>query len=262
MTHVLIVVGEADEPMPFAPADLEQVTGVLEQAIASTKPERVVLDGLEAELHAVKVQGMTVDTALAAIANSTPKDLILYPLTLNLPECLASLLPDSRRTIYQTCQDSTTLRQWVRQDLDDAIGSGAFWLPIVLTAKGPLYAEVIGRSGASATVEESGCGSPLRPYHQPVHLSDRWRQPLYRLGQRLLRSISAPPAVYLLQFGFQDQQICFDRLLPFPAAPAIASIGVQMPDLFTCHWRCLTQQPILDVVIDSRTAYQLHDPDA
>jgi hypothetical protein len=68
------------------------------------------------------------------------------------------------------------------------------------------------------------------------------------LAYRLLRSLFATPAVYLMQFGLQEGSIYFDRLLPFPGEPAIASLGVQIPDLYTCHWHCLLGKPILDLL--------------
>jgi hypothetical protein len=98
-------------------------------------------------------------------------------------------------------------------------------------------------------IPSSSSTSTPPPYCQPIHLPDRQRQPLYQLAYRLLRSLAAPPAVYLMQFGLQEDGIQFDRLLPFPAEPAIASLGVQTPDLFTCHWRCLVGKPIHDLVI-------------
>ena len=111
---------------------------------------------------------------------------------------------------------------------------------MVLTAKGPLYGEVIGE------------GVIPNSFKQPIDLTDDIRQPLYYLAYELLRSIAATPAVYLLQFALRDQDVVFDRLWPFPAAPAIASLAVQSPDLFTCHWHCLTGQPILDLTIMPR----------
>jgi hypothetical protein len=171
----------------------------------------------------------------------------VFPLTLNLPDFVA--FPE--REIYRICQNIPAMRQRVEQ-LGYLTGTGQFWLPIVLTAKGPLYAEAIGAEAASEVV--------LPTFFQPLHLSDRWRQPLYQLSQRLLRSLSAPPATYLMQFGFQGDTICFDRLLPFPAAPAIASLGVQSPDLFACHWLCITNQPILDLTISSNAAYRVCEP--
>ncbi len=159
-----------------------------------------------------------------------PKTLVV-PLTLDLPE--TADFPE--KTIYATCRDVPLLRQRVQQG-DFLVGEGRYWLPIVRTAKGPLYAEAI------APASPSG-------YCQPLHLADRQRQPLYRLGQRLLASLAAPPAVYLLQFGYQDDRLCFDRLWPFPAPPAIASLGCQAPNLFSCHWHCLRGQPLRDIVI-------------
>ncbi len=81
-------------------------------------------------------------------------------------------------------------------------------------------------------------------------------QDLVSLRQRLLRELAATPATYLLQFGWQGQDLCFDRLWPFPTQAAIASLGVQSPDLFTCHWRCLANLPILDLQIASSANYQ------
>lgn len=172
------------------------------------------------------------------------------PLTLNLPDFVA--FPE--RETYRVCQNIPNVRQRVEQ-LGYLTGMGQFWLPIVLTAKGALYAEAIGAEDPNAE------GFPSK-FFQPLHLSDRWRQPLYRLGQQLLRSLSAPPATYLMQFGFQGDTICFDRLLPFPAAPAIASLGVQSPDLFVCHWLCITNQPILDLTISSNAAYRICEPES
>lgn len=162
------------------------------------------------------------------------------------------------QAIYQTCANISALREWVETHLNYATGTGDLWLPIVLTAKGPLYAEAIGlKSGFNIEnlspitgLIEIGTGEPI-PYQQPIHLSDTIRQPLYHLAQQILSFFSAPPSVYLLQFKIIDQEIIFDRLFPFPSTPAIASVGVQEPDLFSCHWYCLQHQPILDLVIIS-----------
>ncbi|ARV62459.1 hypothetical protein BZZ01_30930 [Nostocales cyanobacterium HT-58-2] len=174
------------------------------------------------------------------------QEIICCPLTLSLPDNLS--LPFER--IIKACRDVTGLRQQLAQQMQVAIGDGCFWLPIVLTAKGPLYGEVI-------TIAEEYNGKKLPEnllicdfsYYQPYHLSDALRQPLYQMAYNLLQSLSAPPATYLVQFGVQTSDICFDRLWPFPTAPALASVGVQQPDLFTCHWYCLTAQPILDLTI-------------
>ena len=108
-----------------------------------------------------------------------------------------------------------------------------------------------GCAGMEYTMDYAEAIAPASPsgYRQPLHLADHQRQPLYRLGQRLLSALSAPPAVYLLQFGYQGDRECFDRLWPFPAPPAIASLGTQTPDLFSCHWHCLRGQPLRDIVI-------------
>lgn len=148
--------------------------------------------------------------------------------------------------IATACADLEGLRNWVNQQHGiPATDAGDFWLPIVWTARGPLYAEVIAQG-------EDG------HYSQPFHLSDRTKQPLYYLAYNLLSSLQAPPSLYLMQVALKDSvspsamiEILFDRLIPFPSEPAIASIGVQEPNLFTCHWLCLTNQPILDLVIKS-----------
>jgi hypothetical protein len=148
--------------------------------------------------------------------------------------------------IVAACADLDRLRAWViARDRPNLIttAAGNLWLPIVWTARGPLYAEVISQDAQGQ-------------YDQPFHLKDRDRQPLYRLAQNLLSELNAPPAVYLLKFALisapinpAQHRIGFDRLIPFPAEPAVASIGVQTPNLFECHWLCLTNQPIYDLVI-------------
>ncbi|MEG3894830.1 MULTISPECIES: hypothetical protein [unclassified Microcoleus] len=166
-----------------------------------------------------------------------PGGAIVCPLTLEVPENL--VFPG--RDVYRFCRNVSAARDRVAQELLFPVGEGNFWLPVVLTAKGPLYAEAIKLSGELS-------------YSQPVHLSDVWRQQLYELAYGLLALLNAPPATYLMQFGFVGERICFDRLWPFPAAPAIASVGVQEPDLFACHWYCLTNKPIYDIEISSAVA--------
>jgi hypothetical protein len=169
--------------------------------------------------------------------NLTEEDIIWSPLTLDLPNTLQF----PARNIFQACSNVTSLRQRVQQLGYETVGGGQrlgdLYLPVVLTAKGPLYGEVISEGEATSV------------YQQPVDLPDNQRQPLYHLAYQLLQSLSALPAVYLLQFGYNEQNLVFDRLWPFPGVPAIASIGIQEPDLFTCHWHCLTGQPILDLTI-------------
>lgn len=173
-------------------------------------------------------------------------EMLFCPLTLSLPEYLGLPL----QAIIKACADVPGLRQQLAQQMQVAIGDGCFWLPVVLTAKGPLYGEVIAL--AKEFYEKKLPQNLLLcdiTYYQPFHLSDALRQPLYHMAYNLLQSLSAPPATYLVQFGLQKSEICFDRLWPFPTAPALASVGVQQPDLFTCHWYCLTAKPILDLTI-------------
>lgn len=165
---------------------------------------------------------------------------LLCPLTIDLPDQVEF----TGRTVFEACRDIGARRQWVQKHANHRICDqnhlGDRWLPIIYTAKGPLYGEVIGE------------GEMPNSYYQPLDLDDAQRQSLYNLGYQLLDSINATPSVYLLQFAFStEQEIMFDRLWPFPAAPAIASISVQQPDLFTCHWRCITNQSIPDITIPS-----------
>lgn len=167
-------------------------------------------------------------------------DWICCPLTIEIPPQFKF----PRAQLFQTCRDVKGTRQWVEDKLNLPTGNqikrvwhGNYWLPIVLTAKGPLYGEVIGE------------GELPNSYQQPVDFPDQKRQLLYSLGYKLLDSIAAQPGVYLLQFGFQNKTLIFDRVWPFPAAPALASVGVQKPNLYSCHWQCLTQQPIRDLLI-------------
>ena len=164
---------------------------------------------------------------------------IVCPLTLDVPSNL--VFPG--QYVFRFGANVAAARDRVAQELQVPVADGNFWLPVVLTAKGPLYAEAI--------AGESDKLSGELTYSQPLHLSDVWRQQLYELAFRLLDLLNAPPATYLMQFGFVGDRICFDRLLPFPAAPAIASVGVQVPDLFVCHWSCLTNKPIYDIKIPS-----------
>jgi len=160
---------------------------------------------------------------------------LLCPLTFNIPDwCYFPA-----REVFSACTDIDRMRRHVAEWLYP-VGNGVYWQPIVVTVKGMLFAEAIASSDRDAS-----------RFRQPLHLADAKRQPLYELGQRLLRSLAAMPGVYLMQFGMDERQIWFDRLIPFPDLPAIASIGVQTPDLFECHWKCLTQQPIRDLSIKS-----------
>ncbi|TVQ44359.1 MAG: hypothetical protein EA365_10285 [Gloeocapsa sp. DLM2.Bin57] len=167
-----------------------------------------------------------------------PEETIYCPLTIELPESF--VFPAQR--IYQRCKNVVGLRQWVATELGYRIiteksGYSDFWLPVIVTSKGFIYGEVIGEGVIPYSCE------------QPVDLPDQLRQPLYQLAYQLLSNLDAPSAVYLLQFSLQDGEIIFNRLWPFPAAPALASLRVQEPDLYTCHWYCLTNQPIPEIIV-------------
>lgn len=192
----------------------------------------------------------TLHSADGMVQGLDSQEVILCPLTLDIP----TSFPEQNRRVYQACHLAIALRYLVEQKFGYATNSGSYWLPIVLTQKGPLYAEAIGLSSElSQELPTEDLSLSSFSYYQPVHLSDSLRQPLYELGHRLLKFLEAPPATYLLQFGFKGKNIWFDRLWPFPAAPAIASVNVQSPDLFTCHWRCLTGLPIIDLTIIPKT---------
>lgn len=227
MRKVLILL---DAEFGAASWTIQMVKG-FKEAIADSSPLTQVESGLISELD------------WSTIA---PQGAVICPLTLDIPEQL--VFPG--RSIYRICRDISATRLRVEQELGVPTGDGNFWLPVVWTVKGPLYGEAIGLKDP-ATSNPFPVSSPTfdPQYRFPLHLSDIWRQPLYAFAYRLLRSLQAPPATYLIQFGFQGREIYFDRLWPFPAAPAIATLGVQSPDLLSCHWHCLTGKPIYDIQV-------------
>jgi hypothetical protein len=183
---------------------------------------------------AIKVLGKTDLNSL-----KLPKDVVFCPLTLNLP----SNFDFPEQAIFKACQNVEFFRYLIAQKFGYITRTGNFWLPVVLTQKGPIYAEAIGLANQVTTELED------LNYSQPIHFSDAMRQQIYEMAHNILKFLNASPATYLMQFGFIDKEIWFDRVWPFPAAPAIASINIQTPDLFTCHWYCLTNQPIIDLTI-------------
>lgn len=189
--------------------------------------------------HAQGTEVEVITPAMVRHGSSSPgSDALICPLTIDVPDRFA--FPHQK--VFQACRQIEVRRQWVQKYTTHRVCGhdylGDHWLPIIHTAKGPLYGEVIGE------------GVMPNSYHQPIDLRDEQRQSLYYLGYQLLDSIEATPGVYLLQFSFSpERRIIFDRLWPFPAAPAIASLRCQQPDLFTCHWHCLMGQSIADVII-------------
>jgi hypothetical protein len=181
------------------------------------------------------VQFVTV-AELPTVANP---QVIYCPMTLNIPPTFEFW----GRSIGRACQDLDRLRSLAATITGIEVGDGGnLWLPVIWTVRGPIYGEVIGEitSGAARLNDSDN-------YQQPIHLEDIDRQPLYQFGYQLLAQLSAPPATYLVQFSKTETAIIFDRLFPFPVIPALASIGIQHPDLFECHWRCITKQSIVDV---------------
>jgi hypothetical protein len=204
----------------------EKMVNALKTAIANHSSNRVI------------VEVVAASSLWSKRKETENQDIIYCPLTIQLPPWLN--FPG--QAIFQACREIKNRREWVEKYLGYGVitgehGLGDLWLPIILTRKGPLYGEVI---------EE---GVMPNSYHQPVDLNDQLRQCLYHLGYQLLENLQAPPSVYLLQFSLREQQIFFDRLWPFPAAPSLASLNTQTPDLFTCYWQCLTHQSILDLII-------------
>ncbi|WP_373541597.1 hypothetical protein [Chamaesiphon sp.] len=174
------------------------------------------------------VQFVTV-SELPAVAS--PKA-IYCPMTLAVPPTFQFW----GQSIGKFCQDIDWLRALAANTTGVKVGGGGnLWLPVIWTAQDPIYGEIVGKSGDD--------------YQQPVALEEIDRQPLYQFSSQLLTRLTAPPATYLVQFSKVAAGIIFDRLFPFPAIPALASIGVQHPDLFDCHWRCITGQSIDNVDI-------------
>jgi hypothetical protein len=199
-------------------------------------------------IHQAGGTALTIELDHPDLANLVRSAEFVLPMTLELPDALD--FPD--RQLFMACQDLPGLRQWVQQHTGHPSRPASFWLPLILTAKGILYGEAIALSAPKEDAAQTD-----GTYLQPLNLTDKQRQPLYQLGFQLLQQLSATPAVYLMGASYQGTELFFDRLLPFPATPALAA--VQQPDLFTCHWLCHSRQPILDVTIPSTAKYlELH----
>ena len=164
-------------------------------------------------------------------------DIIYCPLTIQVPE----YFDFPQKKIYSACKDINARRRWVEKNLGckTSVGDswlGHLWLPIILTDQ-PLFAEVIGE------------GSMPNSYEHPITIPKRQLKSLHIMAEQLLDSLNATPATYLLQFSIYNGEIVFDRLWPFPAAPALITLKTQKPDLFTCHWHCLIDKPITNISI-------------
>ena len=158
---------------------------------------------------------------------------IYCPMTLNVPPTFEFW----GQSIGRSCQDIDRLRDLAATTTGVKVGDGGnLWLPIIWTAQDPIYGGIIGKSGDD---------------YQPTHFDDLDLQLLHQFSSQLLTQLTAPPATYLLQFSQLETGTIFDRLFPFPAIPALASIRVQQPDLFDCHWRCITGQSIDSQCVDT-----------
>ncbi len=160
--------------------------------------------------------------------SDSDQDVIYCPLTIKLPDWFNF----PAQQIYYACRDVEKRRKWVQQHFGYKISKdnswlGDLWLPVIFTSEKLIYGEVI-CEGVMPNYYQQPCDLPVEIYPS-----------LQTLVKELLNSIKATPSVYLLQFRILDQNIIFDRLWPFPATPAIASINVQKPDLFAYHWHCL-----------------------
>ena len=166
------------------------------------------------------------------LSESSP-DLIYCPLTIKLPDWFRF----PAQGVYDACRDLESRRRWVKQRFgyqtsQDNSYLGDLWLPVILTDKELIYGSVISE------------GMIPNDYQQPYDLPLDVYPKLKQLASDLLNSIDAIPSVYLVQFRLLGHDIIFDRLWPFPATPAVASINVQQPDLYACHWLCLSNQPL------------------
>jgi hypothetical protein len=164
----------------------------------------------------------------------TASDLLYCPLTIKLPDWFKF----PAQNIYHECRDLDKIRQWVKQFLgyktsNDNTLLGDLWLPIILTSDRQLIYDSI--------ISE---GMMPNHYQQPYELNHDITRRLKELASELLNTLNAIPSVYLLQFKLAGHDIIFDRLWPFPATPAIASIHPQNINLYVCHWHCLSGKPL------------------
>ena len=197
----------------------ERMVNAMKAAIAHQSPETIIETVAVASLWSDQAQQQTQLGGR-----------IYCPLTIQLPQWLN--FPG--QAVYQACQDIAARRQWVSEHLDlplcnDAHWLGDHWLPIIVSAQGIQCAPLIHEGMMPNAYDLLLWDADPYQHH---------RSNLERLAGALIETLNAPPAVYLLQFSL-SQSILFDRLWPFPAAPAIATMGDEHLDLFAYHWCCL-----------------------
>ena len=234
MEKVLIIINaEVNEQGQVSAASpvIARMVEALKQGIINCSPETIIettsVGALWSKIHK---------------SNGYEPPSIYCPLTIQLPEYFNF----PAKTIYQACRDVPARRRWVERNLGikTSVGDswlGHLWLPVVVNNRDIIYGEIIGE------------GEMPNSYEQPIEFPQKHRQSLHHLVSDLLDYLSAPPSVYLVQFSLYSGEIVFDRLWPFPAAPALASLRSQQLDLFSCHWLSLSKQTILDKLIPNKT---------
>lgn len=219
--------------------------------ISASPVTQKMVEALQESIARYSLSSTTVEIVSAATLWSSSSrtnqknndsNTIYCPLTIQVPE----YFDFEQKKIYAACKDINARRRWVEKNLGlkTSVGDswlGHLWLPIILSDK-PLYAEIIGE------------GSMPNSYEQPVTIPHSQLKSLHNLAANLLDSLNATPATYLLQFSLYNGEIVFDRLWPFPAAPALITRKTQKPDLFACHWQCLTKQSVKEVNISNPMA--------
>ena len=215
----------------------QKMVEALQRSIAKHSPSM--------EVEIVSAATLWSRNSKITVKDKNADNTIYCPLTIQLPEYFEF----PQREIYSACKDINARRRWVEKNLGfkTSVGDswlGHLWLPIVFRDEAllPLRDRLI-------FAETIGEGSMPNSYEHPVAIPKRQLKSLHGLAEQLLDSLNAPPATYLLQFSLYNGEIVFDRLWPFPAAPALITLKTQQPNLFTCHWNCLTGKPIPSISI-------------
>jgi hypothetical protein len=212
-----------------------QASGQMSRLSPVTEKMVIALKNAVPKSLAVEVTGAASLWSKMESGKTSQNNLIWCPLTIQLPNWVN--FPGKK--VYQACRDIEERRAWVAHTLHykTSQGDSSFgdlWLPITVTSKGLEYGEVIGE------------GMIPNAYSQPISLERESLKSLHRLASQLLDNLQAPASVYLLQFRLAHREVVFDRLWPFPAAPAIASLRGQQTDLYAAYWNCLRRQAMLD----------------
>jgi hypothetical protein len=113
------------------------------------------------------------------------------------------------------------------------------YLPVVWTAQGPLYGELIAQLGAF--------------YIQPWDIPDRTRQVLYDFAFQSLEGHRSW-GVYLLTFKQVADNFAFKGFTPMPHPAALVSTLCQQPHLFLAHIYSLYALPVIDLQIQHPAA--------